>query len=92
MRNGQFPHPVMGTALFEVGDILGSRGNTRSKELQRGGMVNVNIERCREDGLKGKLRLQLRAHKLKNQQRVGKTSSPFFEMLRKVDRPTGATW
>jgi hypothetical protein len=92
LRNGQFPHAVMGTALFEVGEIVGSRGNVGSKSLQTGGAVYAHIERSREDGLKGKLRFQLRAIRLKNVQSFSKTSSPFFEMLRKVDRPTGATW
>ena len=92
LRNGTFPHRVMGTALFEVGEILGSRGNVGSKSLQTGGAVYAHIERCREDGQKGKFIFQLRGIKLKNMQRVGKTSSPFYEMLRKVDRPTGATW
>lgn len=82
----------MGTALFEVGAILGSRGNTGSKNLQTGGAVYVNIERGRENGLKGKFCFKLRAFRLKNTQSFGQTSSPFFEMLRKVDRPTGATW
>ena len=92
LRNGQFPHRVMGTALFEVGEILGSRGNVGSKSLQTGGAVYAHIERCREDGQKGKFRFQLRAFRLKNTQSLGRTSSPFFELLRKVDRPTGATW
>jgi hypothetical protein len=92
LRNGKFPHRVMGTALFEVGEILGSRGNVGSKSLQTGGAVYAHIERCREDGEKGKLRFQMRAFRLKNTQSLGMTSSPFFELLRKVDRPTGATW
>jgi hypothetical protein len=92
LRNGQFPHQVMGTALFEVGEILGSRGNVGSKSLQTGGAVYAHIERCREDGEKGKFRFQLRGIRLKNLQSLGKTSSPFYEMLRKVERPTGATW
>lgn len=92
LRNGQFPHRVMGTALFEVGEILGSRGNVASKSLQTGGAVYAQIERCREDGQRGKFRFQLRALRLKNAQSLGMTSSPFFEILRKVDRPTGATW
>ena len=33
LRNGKFPHRVMGTALFEVGEILGSRGNVASNSL-----------------------------------------------------------
>eukprot|EP00934_Nitzschia_sp_Nitz4_P009005 Nitzschia sp. Nitz4//scaffold60_size111251//75778//78153//NITZ4_004156-RA/size111251-augustus-gene-0.115-mRNA-1//1//CDS//3329555591//8995//frame0 len=92
LRNGQFPHRVMGTALLEVGEVLASRGNVMSKSLQTGGAVYAHIERCTEDGQKGKFRFQLRAFRLKNGQSLGKTSSPFFEILRKVDRPTGATW
>merc|ERR1711907_225635 len=94
LRKGQFPHRVMGTALFEVGEILGSRGNVGSKSLQTGGAIYAHIERCREDGEKGKFRFQLRAFELKNMQTslVGMTSCPFFELLRKVERPTGAIW
>jgi hypothetical protein len=92
LRNGQFPHKVMGTALFEVGEILGARGNVGSKSLQTGGAVYAHIERCREDGEKGKLLFQLRGLRLKNVQTFGSTSSPYYEMLRKVERPTGATW
>ena len=92
LRNGQFPHRVMGTALFEVGEILGSRGNVGSKSLQTGGAVYAHIERCRDDGLKGKFKFQLRALRLKNVYGITGTSSPCFELLRKVDRPTGATW
>ncbi|KAL3911770.1 MAG: hypothetical protein SGARI_001482 [Bacillariaceae sp.] len=92
LRDGKFPHRVMGTALFEVGEVLGSRGNVGSKSLQTGGAVYAHIERCREDGQKGKFRFQMRAFRLKNAQSLGFTSSPVFEMLRKVERPTGATW
>jgi len=93
LRKGQFPHRVMGTALFEIGDILGSRGNVGSKKLQNGGgAIYAHIERCFDDGEKGKFCIQLRAFKLKNTQTLGRTSSPFFELLRKVERPTGATW
>ena len=92
LRKGQFPHRVMGTALFEVGEILGSRGNVGSKSLQTGGAIYAHIERCREDGEKGKFCFQLRAFKLKNVGSLGMISCPFFELLRKVERPTGATW
>ena len=92
LRNGQFPHRVMGTALFEVGEILGSRGNVGSKSLQTGGAVYAHVERCREDGEKGKFRFQARGIRLRNTQSLGQSSSPFYEMLRKVERPTGATW
>ena len=94
LRKGQFPHRVMGTALFEVGEILGSRGNVGSKELQKGGAVYAHIERCKDDGEQGKFCFQLRAFDLKNTHKLvrGMMSSPFFELLRKVDRVDGAKW
>lgn len=92
MRDGKFPHKVMGTALFEVGQILGSRGNAGSKSLQTGGFLNVHLERSSTDGERGRMQLQLRAKKLHNTQSLGRTSSPYYELYRKVDRPTGATW
>lgn len=93
MRNGTFPHKVMGTALFEVGQILGARGNVVSKSLQSGGAVYAHIERCStQDGSSGSMNFQLQAMNLSNVQGFGRTSSPFYELYRKVDRPTGATW
>lgn len=93
MRDGKFPHKVMGTALFEVGQILGSRGNVASKSLQSGGIVFVHIERCSTDSADvGRCLLQMRGLKLHNTQTLGRTSSPFYELYRKVERPTGATW
>ncbi len=92
LKNGKFPHKVMGTALFEVGEILGSRGNVGSKSLQTGGAIYVHLERCSEDGARGKLKFKLRALNLTNVQTLGRTSCPFFELYRRVERPTGATW
>lgn len=92
MRDGNFPHKVMGTALFEVGQVLGARGNVGSKSLQTGGALYVNIEKCSSNVDSGKIRLQLRGIKLKNCQTLGRTSSPFFELYRKIQSPTGAKW
>ena len=94
LRKGQFPHRVMGTALFEVGEILGARGNVGSKSLQTGGAIYANIERCRDDGEDGKFCVQLRAFDLKNthSKLTGMLSCPFFELLRKVQRHDGAKW
>jgi len=92
MRDGNFPHKVMGTALFEVGQVLGARGNVGSKSLQTGGALYVNIEKCAGVSDSGKILLQLRGIRLKNVQSLGRTSSPFFELYRKIDSPTGAKW
>lgn len=91
MRDGNFPHKVMGTALFEVGQVLGARGNVGSKSLQTGGALYVNIEKC-STSESGKILLQLRGIGLKNVQTLGRTSCPFFELYRKIDSPTGAKW
>jgi hypothetical protein len=82
----------MGTALFEVGQILGARGNVVSKSLQTGGILYAHVERSREDGAHGMMRFQLRGLNLTNARSLGRKSSPFFELYRKVDTPTGATW
>lgn len=87
----KFPHKIMGSALFEVGEVLGSRGNAASKKLQRGGEVTVHIESSKTDGMKGKFRLKLGGIDLPNvaySPRL-KTCSPFYEILRRVERPTG---
>jgi hypothetical protein len=92
MRDGKFPHKVMGTALFEVGQVLGARGNASSKSLQTGGSVMVHIERCQTENSSGRLRLHLRGWRLHSTATLGRSSSPFYELYRKVNRPTGATW
>ena len=92
MRKGKLPHKVMGTALFEVGQIIGSRGNVASKSLQTGGVLYAHIERSRPDGALGTFDLQLRGLNLKNLRVMGSKSNPFFELFRKVDSPNGATW
>ena len=92
MRDGKFPHKVMGTALFEVGQVLGARGNVASKSLQTGGNVTVHIERCQTTHSSGRLRLHLRGWKLASVASLGRTNNPFYELYRKVNRPTGATW
>ena len=81
----------MGTALFEVGEVVGKRGNVASKSLQTGGAVYVHIERSCDDGTQGRFLLQLRGLNISNTQTLGK-ASPFFELYRKVETPTGAIW
>lgn len=92
LKNGKLPHKVMGTALFEVGEVLGQRGNVASKGLQTGGAVYVHIERSRADGTKGSVTLQLRGLNISNVQTLGRKASPFYELYRKVELQTGAVW
>ncbi|KAL7560832.1 hypothetical protein ACA910_013268 [Epithemia clementina (nom. ined.)] len=90
-RGEKFPHRVMGTALFEVGQILGSRGNIASKSLQSGGVLTVHMERC-QNAQSGRLHLHLEGHKIKPLSATSRSANTFYEMFRKVDRPTGAVW
>lgn len=89
-RTGRLPHKVMGTALFEVGEMLAARGNVVSKSLQTGGAIYAHLERSRDFAEMGNVRLQLQGVNLSNTHLF--KSSPFFEMYRKVERPTGAIW
>jgi C2 domain len=62
----------MGSAIFEVGEVLGTRGNIKAKKLQRGGTLFCRIQKAQHVNRNtGKLRFKLRGIKLKN---VGKFS------------------
>mmetsp|Transcript_297 Transcript_297/g.487 ORF Transcript_297/g.487 Transcript_297/m.487 type:complete len:607 (-) Transcript_297:122-1942(-) len=91
IKDGTFDHKVMGTALFEVGEVLGARGNVAAKDIQTGGAVYVHIERSTVEGDLGQIKFQLRAQNIHNKRTLG-TSSPYFELYRRVERPTGASW
>jgi hypothetical protein len=92
LKAGKLPHKMMGTALFEVGQIVGSRSKTGSKSLQSGGVLYAHIEPSRADGAFGYIHLQLRGINLTNLRLMGRKSSPFFELYRKEDSPSGAIW
>jgi len=92
LRAGKLPHKVMGTALFELGQILGAKGNLASKSLQTGGVLFAHVERSRSDGSHGVMKFQLRGIDITNTRSLGRKSNPFFTLYRKVDSPMGATW
>jgi hypothetical protein len=92
----KFPHKIMGSALFEVGEVLGSRGNAAAKRLQNGGELIIHIESSKRNDAR-KLCLQIGGMDLPNKdsmtrEKFGlgkKLSSPFFELYRRVEMPTG---
>lgn len=93
LRAGTLPHKIMGTALFDVGQILGSRGNVASKSLQTGGALYAFVERSPSDaGAFGVMHFQLQGLGFTNLRTMGLRSSPFFELHRIVDTPNGITW
>ena len=92
IRDGRLPHKRMGTALFEVGQILGSRGNVASKALQNGGVIYAHIESIQADGSLGIMNLQLQGLNFTSRQIMGRRSNPFYELYRRVDSPRGVIW
>jgi len=81
----------MGSALFEVGEVLGARGNTKVKKLRHGGALYVRITPAPLDSA-GTLHLNLRGIKLKNTEGLFGKSDPFFEISAKVEAAGGLTW
>ena len=67
----------MGSALFEVGEVLGSRGNTKAKKLRKGGTLFCRIVPASEQHF-GNLEVQLKGNKLKNVDGLFGKSDPFF--------------
>lgn len=52
----------------------------------------MHLERSIDQGQMGNITIQFEGNDLSNTQRQLRKASPFFEMYRKVDRPTGAVW
>ena len=94
LRNEPVPHRAMGTAIFEAGEILASRDLGCRRRLRTGGDVYAQLEPCCDDTQEREFVFRLRAFDVKNKQILAMKSSLslFFEICRKKDRPTGATW
>jgi len=79
----------MGSAVFDLGGLLGAKGNTQAKKINKGGTIFARVEKHRG---KGTLCLGMKGVKLKNTEGFLKKSDPFFELNRKVDGPSGTMW
>jgi hypothetical protein len=62
----------MGSSQFELGEILGSRGNVKAKSLKTGGTIFCRVTKAAEEDY-GVLKLQLRGEDLK----VSEGGGPF---------------
>jgi hypothetical protein len=80
---------AMGAAVFDIGELLGARGNTKAKKLKSGGTVFAHVRKSQGSGL---LRLKMQGTKLKNVEGFFGKSDPFFELSRKQDSAGGLTW
>ncbi|KAL7441470.1 hypothetical protein ACHAXM_011517 [Skeletonema potamos] len=78
-------------AVFEIGDILGSRGSIKAKKLKRGGLLFARVTKAPTRSA-GKLALRLHGIKLKNVDGLFGKSDPFFEVRRTYDGASGGSW
>lgn len=67
----------MGSAQFEIGEILGSKGNVKAKRLKPGGTLFVRVTRGADLDL-GTFHFGLKGSKLKNMDGIFGKSDPFF--------------
>lgn len=81
----------MGSAVFEIGDILGSRGSIKAKKLKKGGTLYARLQKAPPQS-SGQLALCLRGIKLKNVEGLFKKSDPFYEFRRTYEGPGGGSW
>jgi Ca2+-dependent lipid-binding protein len=87
VRKGE--NKAMGSATFDIGEVLGARGNVKAKTLKKGGTVFAHIAKSKGSGV---LRLRMKGIKLKNTEGFMRKSDPFFEICRKLDSAGGLTW
>jgi len=91
MKDGE-TDKTMGSAAFEIGDMLGSKGNITAKRLRNGGVLFAKVRHVpRADG---DLYIKLRGFNVKNVDRGflrrGK-SDPYFEISYLEDDSAGWT-
>lgn len=79
----------MGTAVFDIGELLGSRGNTKAKRLSQGGAVFAHVRKSLGSGL---LQFKMKGIGLKNVEGWFGKSDPLFELSRKVDSLGCLAW
>ena len=79
----------MGSAVFDIAELLGARGNTQAKKLKKGGNLYATVRKSEGSGM---LRLKVKAHALKNTEGMFSKSDPFYELSRKVSSDGGQTW
>jgi hypothetical protein len=82
---------TMGSALFEIGEVLGARGSIKAKKLKNGGTVFARVTKAAEVQ-QGTFHGQLRGIKLKNVDGLFSKSDPFFIVNSQSNDPGGRVW
>lgn len=80
----------MGTAIFEVGSILGRKGNAKAKKLKNGGVVFAKLVDAEE--YCGTFSFQLSGVDLTNTEGMFRKSDPFVQFKRREYGNSGSEW
>ena len=70
----------MGSGVFEMGTVLGAKGNTKAKQMKRGGTLFIRAQKAEGTGT---LRLKMSGISLTNVEGFMKKSDPFYQFTRK---------
>ena len=79
----------MGSARFEIGSVLGAKGNSKAKKIQQGGTLFVRVTEAKDFG---SLSLKMSGVKLTNVEGFLKKSDPFYQFTRKDMGQRGSEW
>jgi len=89
VRKGE--NKSMGSAVFDIGAILGSKGSTKAKRMQDGkGTLFARVEEYKGDGRK--LKLKMSGLKFKNLDGFFNKSDPFYELMKRDHGLRGSEW
>lgn len=76
---------LMGSAMFEVGAIMGKRGNVMAKRLRKSGTIFARIKKLELQNA-GDIKFRLAGFKLRNIEGLFSKSDPFFEIHAETGR------
>lgn len=88
-ENSKGDNEEMAMATFDLGSVMNAKGNTKSKELKRGGTLHLRAEEVEGHGA---LRMKLSGIKLKNTEGFMRKSDPFYQFERKDIGLRGTEW
>jgi hypothetical protein len=81
----------MGSAVFEIGDVLGARGNTKAKKLRQGGTLFARVKEYKTTTDENFV-IKLQGRGLVNTERAWGVSNPFFEVSTRIQIAGSLVW
>lgn len=89
-ENSKGDNAPMGSAIFEVGNVLGSKGSAKAKKMKDDkGTLFVRVDKAKGCG---NFKLKMSAVELENLDGFFNKSDPFYEFTKKDFGPRGSEW